>query len=818
MQDESPSTPPRSPVPLSKEEAENVEVRKLAAKLAPAFEEAEALFEVPAEFQRQSSGVIESTFSEDDGMDRELENLELSEQLLRQELELAQDFSSLFNKKKEVDDSPIEEPETPETPQILATSSRSEADIGERDKDSPEQQEDSPTKSLPPIPIPSPKANEAPSTPQANKTKSVFVLVSPSRDSGVGPMPYTHSDHFEALHMAREERGGWYAVDMTRHVMQDNPRGVVGIKEYCLAIPEAKLKHLYVGMPESSNENQPLPVRTVAIRIRPDVLCGAVMDGVYQGLTSFVTDGAYQASTGLQARIRKRQGGHLRGVVVGAVVPSESETEPPTRYPPFLVDVQLCTYKSDDCDRMLLIRTYHVTEDEDDAAMEDFVTLQSESNVSNDEYKLVSHHTMLEDEFDTSASTHLRESCALVQRMEAPDLARKIRLSPGQTFDNRETVQNVVSEHLLEHYRACPSVKEGEITLPALNSEDWPVVQSSWRLVQAVWEELETRDLTYTTLLTSRFGAFPALPTLDVHYCSQIRRLSREGMIVQLLKRASDLEEYAREAEYACANLIALLQPTYEAYGVEAPSLPKPKPLTEYPLEFTAPQTSCPPWGVKVMEALNEVQAFTGDAGKNDQVFEPTALQTVDADQSFDMAQKAVHLVLTAFQKQDDEEQSARLERKNVQVMDRLAKMQSHQLASIQALQNCSNISVKAYKAAADFQAKTGFRVVPLLKWSIVVGGSTGTCSVTANHILFLKQRIPVIGGNKTSLFAIRDVEIAIEEATPSLLNPLPTVISLKENGEVVYSFRPSVGGARLKLFLDIVKKAAMETPLDQTV
>lgn len=93
-----------------------------------------------------------------------------------------------------------------------------------------------------------------------------------------------------------------------------------------------------------------------------------------------------------------------------------------------------------------------------------------------------------------------------------------------------------------------------------------------------------------STLDTCRFGAFPALPTLDVQYCSQLRRLSREGMIVSLLKSASELEEYAREAEYACANLIQMLRPTFDAYEIEAPALPQPLPLTAYPLHYTPPQ------------------------------------------------------------------------------------------------------------------------------------------------------------------------------------------------------------------------------------
>jgi hypothetical protein len=238
-------------------------------------------------------------------------------------------------------------------------------------------------------------------------------------------------------------------------------------------------------------------------------------------------------------------------------------------------------------------------------------------------------------------------------------------------------------------------------------------------------------------------------------------------MIVQLLKSASELEEYAREAEYACANMIALLRPTFETYEIDAPSLPKPVALTAYPLDFTVPQASCPPWGIKVMEALNKVQALSSDASQGEPELQLSVMQSIDSPKSFDMAHSAVELVLKAFQKQDDEEQSARLGRKNMQVMDRLAKMQAHQRASIQTIQNSIRLSHKAAKAAADFRVKAGVREVPLLKWSIVVGKSTGTCWVTANHVLFITQPT---GLAETQLFRLQYDTLVLE--TPPVSDP----------------------------------------------
>jgi hypothetical protein len=406
----------------------------------------------------------------------------------------------------------------------------------------------------------------------------------------------------------------------------------------------------------------------------------------------------------------------------------------------------------------------------------------------------------------------LRESCALIQHIEAPELVKKIAWPGGH--GSQSEVQAVVSQHLVEHYRACPSGKTGKVTLPALNAEDFLVIRSSWRLVQLLWEELETRDLTYTTLATTRFGSFPSLPTLDVHYCSQIRRISRDAMIVQLMRSAGELEEFAREAELACANMITLLKPTFRAYEVDAPSLPTPKLLTAYQLDFVVSKES---FGTKVQHALNEIQAWTAEASKVDSIFqssiEPRTL--ADSRESVEMAERAVHLVLEAFHKQHDEEQSARLIRKNSQVMDRLSKMQAHQKLSIQTLENCSSWSPKAAKAAKNFGLRSGgSKEVPLLKLSIVVGRSTGICSVTANRILFSTQLIPVVGGYTTTIFELKDVEFHLKESSTSILNPLPSVISIHQNGREVYSFRPSIAGARLKSFLDVVKTAAIEDPL----
>ena len=548
------------------DEDDDEQVRRLAAALAPQVQELDALLASPPPLESRSSvGSLTSSIrdDEDDGMGSEEKRLEASQQLLRQELEFAQDWSALMA-------SPLRQDFIAR--ELAHTYG---VEVEEEEKE-------------------------------------------PQKHS------YTITNHAETLGL--EVDGGWYLLQTK--LSND-------VLEYVVPLPSDQLKRLYIGLagdqPEAdvaeqpsavaeegkdtltpaaantgtpshtarttvANRTEPLPVRTVVVWIRPDVLCGAVMDAMYHALDDL-------------GHVTKRQGGHLTGVVGACVGNSQGQA---IMHPSYLVDAQLCTYKGTakgkQGQRTLVLRVYHhdVNADDDEDENQQTTVLSSES-------------------MDDSNNALLKEAAALVQKMERGSTEIKQRssiaslFSPCKASSSDQDIQQVVSQQLLLGYRACPSVLDGRLTLPALSELDAPVVNASWRWIDACWNELETRDLCYryallreidvvflwilltlshisqsvshvSSLETCRFGAFPALPTLDVHYCSQLRRLSREGMIVSLLKSASELEEYAREAEYACANLIQMLRPTFDAYEIEPPALPQPLPLTAYPLDFTPPQ------------------------------------------------------------------------------------------------------------------------------------------------------------------------------------------------------------------------------------
>lgn len=230
----------------------------------------------------------------------------------------------------------------------------------------------------------------------------------------------------------------------------------------------------------------------------------------------------------------------------------------------------------------------------------------------------------------------------------------------------------------------------------------------------------------------------------------------------------------------------------------------------------------CPPWGPDVQSTLDGLES----------IFDQSHVQL----SGFECSEKAVSAVVAAFQKQNDVEQGARLGRKNMQVMDRLAKMQAHKRNSIARLRDSYGISSLAIKAANEFHALRQRSTnigsltdvinsvpdeVPLLICNVLVGSAAGTCYVTHAHVLFSTQLLPVLGGSRIHLFSIMDIEVTINAQSNTLLSPLPASISFttavfgsrRSTREEVYNFIPSVGARRFAKFIEVLRDVASENP-----
>jgi len=771
-------------------------VQDLADRLAPSMEELDALLDQQKDgsmrsLNKKMVGTLKEGDEDDDenSFDSELEHLAASEHILRQELEFAHDFGSMLNVSGESHMGEEEEKD------MNGTGDDDDAKEGNDEESAPTAAAET-------------KNDEGDTDSTGSKSTGSKSVVTRHN--------YTLSDHSHYLQIQTEARGGWYH----RPISFDALAG----REYIIPLPEQELDRIYVGLQPTSIVSQPssfavsplnnfdtpkkkkkskdaslvsgedesipferLPLRVIGFKLRPDVLVGTVMDAINHALK----EEPYELD------VKKRQGGHLI-----------------LRSPVLEFDFQIASYKgttgSRFCERTLLIRVFYLNHDE----------VRAPPPTDSHFMLAIGDAGDIKDLLDNESNWTLREASALIQKMETSKKssdAEHFFSTPfwvkKPVFPNKKAMQDAIAQQLLEKFKPSPSVGSFSLTLPCLSKEDWPWIQYSYRYIKSTWDELDDRDLTYASLRSRPFGQFPSLTTLDVHYCSQLRRISREQMVLSLLRSASDLEQYAREAEFTCANLIEVLKTAYDNYKLEPPKLPQALPLVAYPLEFTPHQETCPPWGQKVTEAVNEITKQSSSS---------TAFDADSNDSSFSRAEQAVQLVLNAFQFQHDEEQSARLGRKNVQVMDRLAKMQAHKQASIDKLQQSYHRSAAARKAADEFyamgeKAKYGSDVfpppdvpkarhVPLFKCSVLVRGSTGSFTVTANHILCCTQLVPLVGGNRIKLLELQGLAFSVQGNQSSGFNPLPDRLIVRRDGEEVLTFRPSYAASRLKVFLEIIQ------------
>jgi len=200
----------------------------------------------------------------------------------------------------------------------------------------------------------------------------------------------------------------------------------------------------------------------------------------------------------------------------------------------------------------------------------------------------------------------------------------------------------------------------------------------------------------------------------------------------------------------------------------------------------------------------------------------------------FQRVRDAASTILIAFQKQFDEELSARLARRNHYAMDRLAKSQSYMAESIAAVRGSYNINELATKAADKFHAYANdcaqaalnsdidsqLRTkilpapdqVPLLSCRVIVGGLGAMCYVTYHQLLLVSKRMPMVRGNRSNLVLLQDIEVEVKiSSRKSRLSLLPsmTVVKNKNNGNELFSFRPATGAHLFKDFVDTVKKYA---------
>lgn len=664
------------------------------------------------------------------------------------------------------------------------------------------------------------------------------------------------------------------------------------------------------GRPIGSVDGEIVPVRTVAIKIRPDVLVGEVMDAMNASVVSS------------RGEVTKRQGGHLRALLPGRWV-QESEYMPflvteqeimrhpivdsdngMLFLPPIVIDAQLCARRrSRFAERMLLVRSYRISEGQVldngvavcppnpsrapdraqvnglsrclNSVLREAASLhQRTRKVASGRRASFAFEDLLAEEADADDPDPERESGMVRKLLSSPmrllspstrklviteqDIQRRNK-SHKISFDTSKSIKNLcvkedpkklLGEKLLSSFTETDSVLENNREIhpvAALSSVDWPYVQSTWKVLADCLNELNERKLAHSSLTSCSFGVCPSLPTLDSHYCSHIKEVCKRNMVASLWKSVNELESYAKEAEYGCLKLKQVLEPMAFSYEVDLPQVPDSSSLDAYPLDYEDPELSSPPWGEKVGEALNLISAqsltpagakFVANGGmgkeKDGVSIESSPKFVGDSTRSeFRRARDAVSTVLVAFQTQFDEELSARLTRRNHQVMDRVAKVQAFMAECIMTVRGSYGINTLATQAAdifhsyvkdcaradMDSEEDTLVRIkilptpdqVPLLSCRVVVGGFGAMCYVTYHQLLIVTKRVALFGGNHFSLVQLNDIDVQVMAGSSRILGLVPSTVVVRNNSndQQLFSFRPATGAHLFKDFIDILRKCS---------
>jgi hypothetical protein len=563
---------------------------------------------------------------------------------------------------------------------------------------------------------------------------------------------YTLGDHEEYLHIQTEKNGCRYC-DVSHYLGVKSSIFTIPklVKDYISPLSQDQLKQLYLGIVPSMNDSldkEPLPVRTLCFRIRPDIENGVVMD---------VVQSVFEGNqNNIKSIVLKRQGGHFQCAVAHG--PS-----------PFFIDVQLCTTKSDNMERQLVLRIHHV-QDHAEASVEVENIMTTERKGTDEESR------------SFAINLHLKEASSLLQLISSAQKHNAYADADG--CSSPQPTPKETSLFLQENYQEEKSVKAGGTTeqaFPALSSEDFSILQSSLPHCLLLWKGLVLNCCAFHTLIDIHLGT----ACLDTLYLAQIRQLSRETMLEELCMVKTEIDENAQQAEDEYSNFTELLESTFKIYTIE---FPEPIPPRVSPTEFHS--SMCPPgFSIAAAMAVNDV--------------------VVDLANPAAAADDAARKVYAAFSTLDDKEQCRYLKKTNKEMMARCTQIRGHYQELLDQIEDPKLPSVvAAAKGFCDFARQASNhkgRVerfltsdVPLLDFKT----SAGLCFITSTRLLLVGKG----AFSKTFLFDLRAVEFEV---------PSPGCVRVVSdaNGEVLHKFRSSMDANKVKMFLETLKSQSFTRP-----
>jgi hypothetical protein len=525
---------------------------------------------------------------------------------------------------------------------------------------------------------------------------------------------YTLGDHTEYLHLRKDSREHHYC-DVSHLLVNSKIPKLV--KDFCSPIPSQRLNALYFGMESTTppGQHEPLPVRTMVIRLRPDITSGVVMDALQE---------ACEGYPGATASILKRHQGHFQCLVLS----KEGEGEKA-----YTLDANICTSRGGALERELILRIFHTG---------DGIRKQKKAAKINKK----SMDCLNNDDLIIPINLHLKGASSFLQHLS------KQRCNNPLAVPSPHPSPKASTAYFLSKYEPNCSVRVTKELknvpaynlFPSLNSEDWAVLQSSWSMVSRIWKNLSAHDCLFHTIvdipMVDEAEGDDSGPVLDFHYCSQIRQLSRDVMLAEVQSNFRDLQVNVDSMERSYQNFIRMLNRSLARF-----KMARYKPSTKPCPKLSLPPLTAPP-GYAIVAAM----ACKCAEGSSDN---PAAL-----------CDDAVLKVYKTFCSQDDISYRKHLKEANNAIMERLVEIQKSQMNLVHQLENHPNAqaAAKNFCKMARQATNTKGRVerlvlarVPLLD-SETIGGR---CQITSTAMLCTNEGM---FDNKYHLFDFKAVSFQI--------------------------------------------------------
>ena len=329
------------------------------------------------------------------------------------------------------------------------------------------------------------------------------------------PLEYLYRDHAEYLFLRRDKMTNHFYCDVSHFFVESRFLNLV--TEFCSIMSLESLNDLFVGLEAIGSGNtsdndssitespEPLPMRVLTMRLRPDTIGSKIMDAVHSSC------GSQPNSTVTVIKRGKNGCQYLISSTEGTMTIVSS----------FLLDARICTRRQSPFERELVIRIFP-GERIDDAVECSTCTTTSEGDLM------------------SPMNARMQEAAAFVKRIE--DLEKE---SP------------CISIYDLPCPQKCPDKFSAMLATSTATIDDSPFLQSPNQMVMEhslytilrTWKLLSTNLCTFHTLdkspLIEQSATSPGYkaPVFDPTYCSQLSLLSQEETALSVGVKTVELEE-----------------------------------------------------------------------------------------------------------------------------------------------------------------------------------------------------------------------------------------------------------------------------------